>query len=214
MEFIREYKNSISVEICDEIIRKFELEEDKYSGRTITGVNTHIKDTTDYVLYDYNNNKLIKDIWKNIDKILYDELHHKLKSYITELDDIFFNDISYNLFKNQFLSDDGFMIQKYKQGIGKYIYHHDFKVDMIQNRHRVITYLWYLNDVDEGGTTEFLGGKLHIKPEKGKLILFPASWSFPHRGNVPISSDKYIITGWFYEEDNEKIVNIINNMNK
>ena len=213
MEFIREYKNSISSEVCDEIIRKFELEEDKHCGKTISGVHKDIKDTTDYQLFSPID-KTIKEVWKNIDKILYDELKQKMKSYITELDGIFFNDISYNLFNYQFLSDDGFMIQKYKKGIGKYIYHNDFKNDVIQHRHRVITYLWYLNDVDEGGTTEFLGGKLHIKPEKGKLVLFPASWCFPHRGNVPISNDKYIITGWFYEENNEKIINIINKMNK
>jgi hypothetical protein len=32
----------------------------------------------------------------------------------------------------------------------------------------------------------------------GKLLLFPASWVFPHRGKMPISEDKYIVTGWFH----------------
>ena len=112
MEFIREYKNSISSEVCDEIIRKFELEEDKHCGKTISGVHKDIKDTTDYVLCSPKD-RSIKEVWKIIDKILYDELKQKMKSYITELDSIFFNDISYNLFNYQFLSDDGFMIQKY-----------------------------------------------------------------------------------------------------
>ena len=92
---------------------------------------------------------------------------------------------------------NGFMIQKYNKNTGKYIYHHDFSVE--KDNYRVITYLWYLNDVEEGGETEFFGHENQcIKPEKGKLILFPASPFYPHRGKVPINSDKYIITGWFY----------------
>lgn len=50
----------------------------------------------------------------------------------------------------------------------------------------------------EGGETEFWS-KYRIKPEAGKLVLFPASWAFPHRAIVPLSSDKYIITGWLWE---------------
>ena len=54
-----------------------------------------------------------------------------------------------------------------------------------------MTYLWYLNDVTDGGETAF-NGEYKIKPTAGKLILFPASWTFPHCGKMPVSSDKYI----------------------
>ena len=94
---------------------------------------------------------------------------------------------------------DHFMIQKYKKNKGKYIYHDDFHCDSVKDRYRVITFIWYLNNIDEGGETEFWGD-YKIKPKKGKLIFFPACWCFPHRGKTPISDDKYIITGWFYKE--------------
>ena len=58
----------------------------------------------------------------------------------------------------------------------------------------------YLNDIDKGGETDF-----HYKkriPRTGKLLLFPATWTFPHRGIMPESSDKYIITGWIHDEKN------------
>ena len=42
----------------------------------------------------------------------------------------------------------------------------------------------------------FKNGK--IKAEKGKLLIFPSSWTYIHRGNIPISDDKYIITGWVH----------------
>jgi hypothetical protein len=40
-----------------------------------------------------------------------------------------------------------------------------------------------------------------VKPEAGKLLFFPATWTYPHRGMMPISNDKYIITGWIYLND-------------
>ena len=66
---------------------------------------------------------------------------------------------------------------------------------MDQERH--ITFIWYLNDVNDGGETAF-DGIYKIRPKSGKLVLFPASWTYPHCGKMPLSSDKYIITGWIY----------------
>ena len=94
------------------------------------------------------------------------------------------------------------LLQKYEKNKGKYTYHNDFNIDYEKKRYRVVTFLWYLNDVEEGGQTEFWGGKHKIKAEKGKLILFPAAWNFPHRGCMPISDNKYIITNWFYVFEN------------
>ena len=62
----------------------------------------------------------------------------------------------------------------------------------------VITYIFYLNDVEEGGETE-IRRKCKIKSKAGKLLLFPSCWTFPHRGVMPISDNKYIITGWLYQ---------------
>ena len=64
----------------------------------------------------------------------------------------------------------------------------------------LLTFLFYLNTLEEGGHTEFWGN-YKIKPETGKLLLFPASWTFPHCGKTPISDNKYIITGWIYSMD-------------
>ena len=53
----------------------------------------------------------------------------------------------------------------------------------------------YMNDVDEGGETEFLYQQKKIKPKTGRVVIFPASFTHQHRGNPPMSN-KYIITGW------------------
>lgn len=69
---------------------------------------------------------------------------------------------------------------------------------------RVLVWTLYLNDVTDGGETEFPYQSLKVKPEKGMLCIFPASFTHTHRGNPPYSNDKYILTGWvtfFQDED-------------
>jgi hypothetical protein len=61
---------------------------------------------------------------------------------------------------------------------------------------RVLAWILYLNDVEEGGETEFLYQSLRIKPKVGTFILFPAYFTHTHRGNPPLSGVKYIATGW------------------
>jgi hypothetical protein len=54
----------------------------------------------------------------------------------------------------------------------------------------------YLNDIKEGGETEWFHQKLKIKPEKGLTVIWPAEWLYLHRGCVAKKETKYIITGW------------------
>jgi len=57
-------------------------------------------------------------------------------------------------------------------------------------------YILYLNDVEEGGETEFLYLSKRIRAQKGRLVIFPPNYPWTHRGNPPLSGTKYILTGW------------------
>jgi len=61
---------------------------------------------------------------------------------------------------------------------------------------RVLSWILYLNDVEDGGETEFLYQSLRFKPKTGTFILFPAHFTHTHRGNPPLIGVKYIATGW------------------
>jgi len=61
---------------------------------------------------------------------------------------------------------------------------------------RLFAFTLYLNDVKEGGETEFLYLSKRIKAKRGRLAIFPASFEYTHRGNPPLSDEKYILTGW------------------
>jgi hypothetical protein len=59
-------------------------------------------------------------------------------------------------------------------------------------------FVWsvYLNDVKEGGETEFLHFSKRVKPKKGRIVIWPAGFPYLHRGNPPISNEKYLLTSW------------------
>jgi hypothetical protein len=194
--------NSISPELCKTIITMFDLDNNKYEGVTFGGLNKNVKDTQDLMIPN-SPDKSGFDKWSKIQKFLEKELAKNTKEYIKILDDIVIKNHEKENTTSQYttfgslLTNESFMVQRYTKQKGRYIYHNDFKSDYENKKYRVITYLWYLNNVEEGGETEFWGTHI-IKPEAGKLLLFPASWTFPHRGKMPLSHDKYIITGWLY----------------
>ncbi|MCB1582279.1 MAG: 2OG-Fe(II) oxygenase [Marinicella sp.] len=92
-------------------------------------------------------------------------------------------------------------IQKYNKNEGGYFYYHseiyphprDPSNDAL---HRTLLWMFYLNDVEEGGETEFYFQNFKSKPKQGSLVIAPAGFTHTHRGNMPISSDKYIFTSW------------------
>ena len=62
---------------------------------------------------------------------------------------------------------------------------------------RQLAYALFLNDVDEGGELEFLHQGIRIKPKKGDFVVWPAYFTHLHRGNPPLSDEKWIVTGWY-----------------
>lgn len=172
--FIREYKNSLPKDLCQTIIEKFERDARKAPGVTVCGYDPETKKTTDLFISNLED-------WKDIDKKLYNYLQDGIKLYIKEF---------YNINKDFY--DTGYNIKKVNINEGFYHWHNDSS----RREKRFLTFMWYLNDVRSGGETEFFYQGVKIKPEAGKLVFFPSYWTHLHRGNKPLSSDKYIITGW------------------
>tara|TARA_Y100000593_G_C4250524_1_gene306930 strand:- start:3 stop:821 length:819 start_codon:yes stop_codon:yes gene_type:complete len=91
-------------------------------------------------------------------------------------------------------------IQQYKKGEGHYSgWHCEYSPSSLEQASRSLIYLFYLNDVEEGGETEFYNQKIKVKPKAGRLVIFPAYFTHIHKGHVPISNDKYIITSMYGE---------------
>jgi len=65
-----------------------------------------------------------------------------------------------------------------------------------ESARRFLSFFWYLNDVAEGGGTEF--DDLTIQPKTGTMVMFPPLWMFPHRGHRPISNQKYLLSTYLH----------------
>ncbi|MBB5205544.1 hypothetical protein HNQ51_002863 [Inhella inkyongensis] len=90
-------------------------------------------------------------------------------------------------------------MQKYLQGQGNYNYWHCETYPAqpdAETLHRALLFMVYLNDVDEGGETDFYYQGRSLKPRAGTLVIAPAGFTHTHRGRVPLSGDKYILTSW------------------
>ena len=188
MEYILEIPNSISQHKCKEIIRRFEDDTRKLPG--VAGTPSTIQPVKKSLDLGISG----RGEWADIDKLLHSELNRgleKYKEYLRKLG----GGSNANFAKS---TDTGYQIQKTVEG-QYYGWHHDSSVAT----NRVLTFIWYLTShhpIDDGGGTAFqqhcANGKI-ITPEEGKLVFFPATWTYVHAG-LPLISQrpKYIVTGW------------------
>lgn len=180
-DFIYIQKDALPRSFCNNVIQKFELDDRKRQGQVGSGVRLEIKRSCDLSITG-------KEDWKSYDEAFFKSLNNALKEYLRFIPE------EYIQFKalGRFEDDTGYQIQKTQPG-DYYIWHHD------QTTSRLVTFIWYLNDVKDDGYTEFIDGT-RIQPEAGKLIIFPATWDFLHRGVSPKTETKYICTGWVHAE--------------
>lgn len=177
--FIFEKTNALPMRLCEQMIQRFEAsEEEQYQGRIGQRVQKDrgVKKSTDLVVSG-------KPHWKDVDRALFHSLAVALREFRE----------SFPYFKGPF-KDMGYAIQRTLPG-EYYHWHidggsHDFS-------QRQLVALWYLNTVEgPGGETEFLFQNLRVKPEQGKLLLFPPFWTHEHRGVTLQRGIKYIATTW------------------
>ena len=177
--------------LCKEIIHLFEENKNlQKAGVTDSGKDPKVKKTTDMTITPND----LKDIKFKC-----------LNSHIKELYKCFID------YQNQwpFMKDliqnfdiGAFNIQKYSPG------DHFAKIHTerfnIQTLHRVFAWMTYLNDVEDGGKTNFTHFDIKIKPKIGKTLIWPAEWTHAHSGELLNSGVKYIVTGWMNLPFNEK----------
>ncbi len=164
---------------CDEIVSRFEANpEQQYAGRVgqLREEMVAIKQTTDLVVSN-------KENWKDVDQMFFRSLAAAMQEFRE----------TYPYFKGPF-KDLGYQVQRYLPG---QFYHWHVDGGSHELSQRQLVAIWYLNDVPgPGGETQFLYQGLSVRPERGKLILFPPFWTHEHRANRLDAGVKYIATTW------------------
>ena len=180
-DFIYVERDALPKSFCNNVIEKFEQDDRKRQGQVGGGVQLDIKRSSDLSISEL-------DDWKSYDQAFFKSLNGGLKKYIRFLPEEYMKHRALSELGN----DTGYQIQR-TQPNDYYIWHHD------QTTTRLVTFIWYLNDIKDGGYTEFIDGT-RIQPEAGKLIIFPATWDFLHRGVSPKTETKYLCTGWVHAD--------------
>lgn len=183
--------NAFTSDFCDILVKEFDnldLQDKTIEGYSGRGLDYNTKRTKDLDILKipHLDTKYTNVITSKFNDIL-------IKDYLTKLpyqenfpgDHLFFDSTFYECLQ----------IQKYKKGLGHYNAWH-IETGNFQMSRRMFAFILYLTDVEEGGETEMLYSGIKIKPKKGRLLIFPSTFPYVHKGHMPLSDDKYILTTW------------------
>jgi hypothetical protein len=190
-ELIWVKEKSLSQDFCNQVINKFETDPYRKAGEVDQNnprIDKNLKITIDTTITH-------NIAWREEDEVLYKALGNALYEYEIHLQKTSSGKWNLHPSDGYQVKDTGYMVQKYEPN-GFYNWHHDWCMN--EGWSRIYTYIWYINTIKEedGGWTEFIDGT-RIQPKVGSILLFPATWTYVHRGyttKVP----KYIVTGWIY----------------
>lgn len=192
------FDNVFSKEECDQIINSFEQKiksGEAIEGYSSAGKLSSYKKTTDFNLF---NSSKPSDI--QLQNIILNRFNEVLSNqYLDKYP--FKNEFDHHTIVNGKTYYPALNLQKYEKNIGHYNAWHTER-DHYGVTSRLFVFILYLNNVIEGGETKFLFKEENsdeffgVKPEIGKLIIHPVSWPYIHKGETPISNDKYIATTW------------------
>ena len=204
---IGHFEGAFTREECDLILERFERAKTlklAYQGQSGSGVNDTIKSSIDFdilsspveddVLFGYGVIEKFNEIVVNQ---YLGSFPHQDETKPGE--DLFLAPTFYELLQ----------VQEYPKSTGHYNAWHA-ETGTFEMSRRLFSFLLYLDDVEEGGETDFIyangedGKMLSFKPTKGTLLIHPASFPYIHRGRTPMSSNKTILTTWLsYEPEYE-----------
>ena len=184
----------IDEKVCDNLISYFEKCKYKEEGKVGTtppinskslptindDVINNVKKSTDLGIQHINKDKEPADYMRELDKVL--ELY-KIKYKYCDVG------------QGRWTLVENWNIQRYFPGEGFYEFHTERIGLDSSDRHMV--FMTYLNDVTDGGETEFYHQQLKIKPKKGLTVIWPAGYTHVHRGITSNTETKYIATGWY-----------------
>lgn len=188
------YENGLSDELCDTIwsfyYDNMELARPgvTISGNTQTAGGEPWKHTLDQQAFlPGSEEHPLKQRRGEIDEEIYQQLRPVISDYLDRFK---------YLAEAPGITDTGYLWQMYRQNEGYYKEHVDGSNWVPKVFKRVGAIICYINTVEEGGETTFSYQDFKVKPEKGGVVVFPATWTYPHQSLVPMSSDKLIISSF------------------
>jgi hypothetical protein len=168
--------------ICDRLVEYYKNSDEKAAGKITDKDGNKVIDPS---------KKASTDVYLNESPIAHEycnELQTILSHYTEEYK--FSNDVA------PFGLTERINIQHYKANEAFHKWHCERNSNVGASASRHLVFMTYLNDVAQGGETEFYYQELKIKPQKGLTVIFPSDWTHTHKG-LSSNEEKFIVTGWF-----------------
>jgi hypothetical protein len=173
-----DYVDDIS--ICDRLIEFYKNSDEKKLGIIGDGFKPEIKDSTDVSL------KVNNDLGQE---------------YLTQLQIIvkkYINKFPFVDSYGPWTVLEGLSIQHYAPPDQAFkAWHTERAGGSFTDIIRHLVFMTYLNDVHDGGETEWYHQEVKLSPRKGLTAIWPVDWTYTHRGVPSKTEHKYIVTGWF-----------------
>tara|TARA_R100000008_G_C3487241_1_gene116865 strand:+ start:44 stop:628 length:585 start_codon:yes stop_codon:yes gene_type:complete len=179
----------LSQKDCDFFIEWFEERKD-----------LHVRGTTGGEKFEVPNKKQDTEIILNKSKDFSWIFSHYLKCGIEE----YIKKFPFSNRVGPWGADSVYKIQRYYPGEAYFVTHCENSGPVIGEPtilRRILAWMIYLNDVTDGGETEFPSQNKKFQPRRGDLLIWPAYFTHPHHGIVSKTQTKYIITGWYMFKD-------------
>lgn len=191
IDFIGMYENILPDGFCSYLIKEFDriLESGSGSNRQKNGEGLKIHKEDSFFNLSLKNHGVANFNGDSCSRIVLDSIQECFLKYGEKFD----------ILKTMNLNSISLKMQKTVPGAGYHVWHCEQM--STECSERVLVWAIYLNTLgaNAAGETEFLYQKLRIKPKENSMIIWPASYTHTHRGNVVYGDTaKYIITGWFH----------------
>jgi hypothetical protein len=178
-DLIHIYDDVLDFTTCDALIQLFESNSDKHE-------RVELDKKPNFTQFNLTANCEQTEQIKNIHNLVISKVFEYKKKYYEFVD--------YRCFPTSHAFEQ-FRIKKYMND-GNDMFDTHVDVTDHESSRRFLSFVWYLNDVNVGGETVF--SDLQIQPKTGRMVVFPPLWLFPHRGNRPISNEKYILSTYLH----------------
>ena len=183
-KYIKVYDDVIDADSCKMLIEKFEDSHEHF-------LTVHDEDDDErisfkqIVLVDHKE-------WESVQKGMLEVFQDYIIHYKVDC----------NIVTKQWPETYGYEAIRIKRYLANDYDRFDPHVDVLnyETARRFLTFFIYLNDVEEGGETQFMN--LHkpgtyipytVQPKQGRLLMFPPTWQYYHAGLKPISGKKYLL---------------------
>ena len=183
-KYIKVYDNVIDELSCSEIIKKFEDSHESFE-------TVHQEEGENIISFEQIT--LVEhEEWKSVQN----GMLQLFQDYIIHYK------IDCNVYDKMWPDTYGYEAVRMKRYLTNDYDRFDPHVDVMnqETAKRFLSFFIYLNDVKEGGETQFVNINkpgtfipYTVEAKRGRLLMFPPTWQYYHAGLKPISGKKYLL---------------------